>query len=170
MIANEHITNIVPDENTVNALTAPCFVADAALGRLTKWLRLAGFDTAYDPKLSFKRAKFHIAAGKTLLTRKYAIYNTLKEDSVIYIRSDHYLEQIKEVIRETGLDSKHLMPFSRCTQCNLSTVTVSRAEAFGRVPDYIWEKCDTFHICNGCQRIYWRGSHTANILTVLRCF
>lgn len=165
-----HDSDQVPNGNAGGVGNTPVFVVDAALGRLAKWLRIAGFDTAYDSKLSLERAKSHIASGKTLLTRNHKFYDILKEKSVIHIQSDHYLEQIQEVMRETRLEAKHIKPFSRCSICNLPTVTVSKAEVAGKVPDYIWENIDTFHLCNGCRRIYWRGSHAENILDILACF
>lgn len=154
----------------MEVLTTPCFVVDAALGRLAKWLRIAGFDTIYDPTLSLAIAKFHIEAGKTLLTRKITLFDILKGENVIHIQSDHYQEQLREVIQATGLESKHLRPFSRCTVCNLSTANVSRTAVAERVPDYILENIDTFFICHGCMRVYWRGSHSSNILAVLARF
>ena len=149
---------------------SPIFAADAALGRLAKWLRIAGFDTTYEPNLSIDGAISHVASGKTLLTRKRAVYSALQGKSVIYIQSDHYLEQIREVIRETGLASKQFKPFSRCIRCNLQTVAVPKENVAGQVPDYIWANVDAFHRCANCQQIYWRGSHTEKILTVLACF
>ena len=154
----------------MEVLTTPRFVVDAALGRLAKWLRIAGFDTIYDPSLSLSVAKFYIEAGKTLLTRKATLFDVLKGENAIYIQSDHYLEQLREVIRATGLESKHFKPFSRCTVCNLSTVNVSRTAVAERVPDYIRENVDTFFICHGCKRVYWRGSHSSNVLAVLASF
>ena len=170
LCTNATIPGQVSSREARGAGTAPRFAADAALGRLAKWLRLAGFDTIYDPGLSLDTAKIHIASGRTLLTRTYSIYRAFNEGSAIHIRSDHYLEQIKEVIRAAGLEAGHLKPFSRCTRCNVPTVTVPKADVAGKVPDYVWQNTDTFRICNGCRHIYWRGSHTKKVLTVLACF
>ena len=148
----------------------PCFAADAALGRLVKWLRIAGFDTVYDSRLTHAKARCFIEAGRTLLTRKLALFNKLSEERVIFIKSDNYLQQIQEVVKAQGLGPEHLSPFSRCTKCNLLTASVDRSDVFGKVPDYIWENTRNFRFCNGCQRIYWRGSHADKVSVVLACF
>jgi uncharacterized protein with PIN domain len=75
------------------------------------------------------------------------------------IQSDHCTEQLDQVIRELGLRREDLHPFTRCLRCNTVLGPISKEDASGKVPDYVWETHDRFQRCIDCGRIYWPGSH-----------
>ena len=76
-----------------------------------------------------------------------------------HVRSNFLDEQLKQVVDEIGINRAEIQPFSRCIQCNLIIVEISKDNAYGRVPDYIWETQEAFNQCRQCERIYWPGSH-----------
>ncbi|MBW1994675.1 MAG: hypothetical protein JRI77_09525, partial [Deltaproteobacteria bacterium] len=86
------------------------FVAESALGKLAKWLRILGFDTIYEPEFSDRSFR---DPGRIRLTRTLKTYRQLGGKSIIFITSDHYPEQIKQVIRELGITLQDVKPFSR---------------------------------------------------------
>src|SRR5262245_58046319 len=50
------------------------FFADAMLGRLARWLRMAGYDTRYDPRVSdAELVRSAVEEGRTILTRDRAL-------------------------------------------------------------------------------------------------
>jgi uncharacterized protein with PIN domain len=132
------------------------FVAENTLGKLAKWLRILGFDTIYEREIVCKRS---YDPKRIRLTRTQQIRHTPADTSVIFITSDHYLKQIKQVIKEVGISLDDIQPFSRCIRCNDSIWKVEKESVIGKVPDYIWETHDTFQTCPRCNRLYWPGSH-----------
>ena len=135
------------------------FAADASLGKLAKWLRLLGFDTLYVREIPNSRF-MEFGERRILLTRTERIRDQNRSYPLIFIRSNHPFEQLKEVIQALGLISADIRPFSRCIRCDFSIKTVDKESVRDRVPDYTWETCDTFQMCAQCGRIYWPGSHT----------
>ena len=135
-----------------------CFAADKTLGRLAKWLRILGFDTLYDPGLP-AGCFSNLESNRTLLLRRDPLRRDPNDHSYIVIRSDHYWEQLVEVIRAAGITPELIQPFSRCIRCNATLMPAKKEYLQGRVPDYVWQTHDRFCICRGCQRIYWAGSH-----------
>jgi len=132
-------------------------LADGMLGRLAKWLRLLGYDTAYDnaatdPELA-RRAR---AEGRVLLTRdrELAARRGLR---TLLIQSEVLEEQVREV--RDGLPPPPHPALSRCTVCNGVLEPASPAEIAGRVPPYVLRTQTKFHRCPGCGRVYWPGSH-----------
>ena len=146
----------------------PCFAAEKTLGRLTKWLRLLGFDTRYEPELADKKFIETLEKDRVLLTRTRRIQNQFASRRLIFIESDHLMPQLNQIFRELGLKASQTRPFSRCLQCNTSIVIVEKASVLGRVPDYIFEIHDRFQKCPECDRIYWPGSHTRRSLEKIR--
>ncbi len=132
-------------------------LADGMLGRLAKWLRLLGYDTAYDntaadPELA-RRARLE---GRVLLTRDHQLSNR-RGLRALLIRSERLEEQVQEV--QDALGPPPRPPFSRCAVCNGVLEPVSPAEVADRVPPYVLKTQSEFHRCLGCDRIYWPGSH-----------
>ena len=135
------------------------FAADASLGKLAKWLRLLGFDTLYVREIPDSR---FMAFGKRriLLTRTERIRDQNRSYQLIFIRSNHPFEQLKEVIQALGLIFEDIRPFSKCIRCDFPIKTVKKESVRDKVPDYTWETYDAFQTCTQCGRIYWPGSHT----------
>jgi len=132
-------------------------LADGMLGKLAKWLRLLGYDTAYDnaatdPELA-RRAR---AGGRILLTRDHELA-ARRGLRTLLIQSEVLEEQVREVQGALGPPSHP--PLSRCAVCNTALESVSPAEVSGRVPPYVLKTQTTFRRCPGCGRIYWPGTH-----------
>ena len=134
------------------------FAAEMTLGKLSKWLRILGFDTVYAAHVAGENL-IDTARDRILLTRTKRIRNMKIAKERIFITSDHPLEQLREVVLALGITKEDIRPFSRCIQCNASIRLVGKNTVRGKVPDYIWETQDTFHKCRHCHRIYWSGSH-----------
>ena len=137
------------------------FAAERTLGKLAKWLRILGFDTSFE---SGSGGQPYIEPGRIQLTR---IRNRKKRnlsEKMIVITSDHYIEQLKQVLQTLKIEPCEFHPFSRCIRCNQLIEAADKNDALGKVPDFIWETHDIFHICRRCNRIYWPGSHTQRSL------
>ena len=134
-----------------------CFVAEHTLGKLAKWLRMLGFDTVYESDLSLK---ISYEKGRIRLTRSRRMGEKNRREGLLFIASDHYMEQLRQVVKAVEIIPDDLRPFSRCIRCNRSILPVDKNSVQGRVPDYVWETHDSFRTCDQCGRIYWSGSHT----------
>ena len=146
----------------------PSFAAEKTLGKLAKWLRILGFDTSYESDFSNSTAWELAEAERIFLTRTHRRRDKTSSSNLIFIKSDHLFEQLKEVIQELALEPEDTRPFSRCLQCNMPIVSVEKNDLKGQVPDYIFETHDHFHQCPQCDRIFWPGSHTHRSLEKIR--
>jgi hypothetical protein len=145
-------------------MMTPRFAAEKTLGRLTKWLRLLGFDTRYESGLWDKEFLDTLEKDRILLTRTRRIQNQFESRKLIFVESDHLAQQLNQIFRELGLKASQTRPFSRCLQCNVPIAAVEKTSIQGRVPDYIFEIHDRFQKCPECDRIFWPGSHTRRSL------
>lgn len=139
------------------------FICDRMLGKLAHWLRILGYDTLYNPDTSISLILAQMMDSKRiLLTRSQRI---LRENSYPYkrwIASDRWQEQIRQVVFEFNLETRHYM-FCRCSSCNVSVTKTDVAQIRGRVPDYITQTMNEFYLCPSCNRVYWNGTHCENI-------
>jgi hypothetical protein len=136
------------------------FAVEKPLGKLSKWLRILGFDTIYEQDVAPVQFSAIDNKGRILLTRRCNTEKRYDPMTRIFIRPDHVFEQMKEVISLLGLSLKDIQPFSRCIRCNGAIERVDKKEVIDKVPDYVWETRNSFRVCVGCKRIYWPGSHT----------
>ncbi len=149
-------------------LRTPKFVLDVHLGRLARYLRLAGFDTVYEN--SFDDNEIIAIANsqkRIILTRDLGI---LKNDHVThgyFVRSDDPRMQIREVINYFSLH-KLAKPFSRCTRCNGKVRQITRKEAESKVSKRTFMYYRRFYVCTSCGKIYWEGSHVGRMQKFLR--
>ena len=146
----------------------PRFLADRMVGRLATWLRILGYDTAYLPQLSPQGLlREGRRQGRILLTRDTRLLRQKDAPPLIFIRDDHFREQLQQVVAEC-----HLTPlaslFSRCSECNQVLEEVTKEHIQAQVPEYVWQTQETFHRCLECRRIYWGATHKTRVLAELR--
>lgn len=146
----------------------PRFVADAMLGRLSRWLRVLGYDTVYDPALDdptlVRRADVE---DRVLLTRDRHLLRELRPVRALEVTSDVPLEQLRGVV--TALD---LVPprelFTRCLVCNaVLGAPLSPEDASTVVPPKARNLSGPVRRCPSCGRVYWPGSHVRRMRTAL---
>jgi uncharacterized protein with PIN domain len=132
-------------------------LADGMLGKLAKWLRLLGYDTAYDNVASDRElARRARAEHRVLLTRDHEL-SLRRGLRTLLIQSEVVEEQVQEV--QDTLGPPPHPPLSRCAVCNTALETVAAAAIADRVPPYVLRTQAEFHLCPGCERVYWPGSH-----------
>jgi uncharacterized protein with PIN domain len=136
------------------------FAADRTLGKLTKWLRILGFDTTFEIDASAELFDEHLAIDRIVLTRTGTIQKQFSDHQLVFVTSNYLDVQLKQVITELGIRPADTRPFSRCIHCNIPIVDADPDDVCGFIPDYICEIHDEFHKCMQCNRIFWPGSHT----------
>jgi uncharacterized protein with PIN domain len=133
------------------------FLADAMLGRLAKWLRVLGYDTAYFPHLEdHELVRVARAEGRMLLTRDRELTRRKGVKSLL-IESDRFDEQLGQLLRDLDLDADDRSP--RCTRCNSVLESIAREDVEDRVPRYVLRRHSDFSLCPRCGKVYWRGTH-----------
>jgi uncharacterized protein len=145
------------------------FIADCMLGRLAKWLRVLGFDAAYDRRISDDRLVARARAeARVLLTRDTRLVQrrAFGRDGAPYvlILSDRPDEQLLQVVTQRRLDLSARPLLARCLRCNEPTVAATRESVVDRVPPYVLRTQERFSRCPACDRIYWRATHVAGIV------
>lgn len=144
------------------------FIVTKELGRLSKWLRILGFDTEYfteDKEVSLIiRA---LQEDKIILTRNthWGKHLGIKK---LHIQSDSVYAQLQQVVRELPLVLDKSRMFTRCVLCNEALEAVEKERVKDRVPEYVFTTHENFVICAHCQRIYWQGSHWGNVEKILK--
>ena len=142
---------------------APKFIVDCNVGKLTRWLRLMGYDAQFfsgsDDSQLVAAAR---AEGRVILSRDTRIMKrrviTSGQLKAVLIQSDEPERQIRQVIDTLDLDCK-FQPFTLCLECNQPLVERSKGEVKDLVPPYVFKTQSQFRQCPTCSRIYWRGTH-----------
>jgi len=146
---------------------APRFLADAMLGRLARWLRLLGFDTEYATELPDSEVvRRALDEERWILTRDRALPVEWRVSGILVLDSEAIADQLRDVVQAFRL-APWVQPFSRCGECNAPLAEASRAEVAGEVPPGVLAAGHELQRCPGCERVYWRGSHTARMKTVM---
>ena len=136
------------------------FLVDHMLGKLAKGLRMLGYDTLYSRgEDSHRLLMLCREQGRTLLTRNTKLVPESPEDQIIHIRKDNPYLQMTDLLRDGHVSLQDENLFTRCLRCNTLLLEISRQEAQGRVPDFVYSHHMEFFQCPACRRIYWKGSH-----------
>ncbi len=145
----------------------PRFAADAMLGRLARWLRVIGADTAYEPDVEDAAlARLAWEEDRIVLTRDRALPAEWRLPRVLLLDSEAPLEQLRQVADAWGLEWRGRL-FRRCTLCNARLVPLEAAALRGRVHERVAREQRRFAECPACRRVYWEGSHTRRMRQVL---
>src|SRR5512138_560276 len=104
----------------------PRFVADVMLGRLSKWLRIAGFDVLYsntftdDELVALSRGE-----NRVLLSRDTRLLVRKAVRQFIFLESEDIRAQIRQVFRATRTSTLPGL-LTRCLSCNETLHDIER--------------------------------------------
>ncbi len=142
------------------------FIADIMVGKLARYLRMAGHDVLYDNKASDNRI-IEIArkTGRTVLTRDTLMLTRreFKNGNIKYlcIKDDSLKKQLEQVESELKISLEPNL--IRCIECNQKLVKVKKEDLKDKVPPYVFKTQKNFMYCKKCDKYYWRGTHYKNI-------
>ena len=145
----------------------PRFVADVMLGRLAKWLRIAGFDVLYSNRFSDEElVVVSRRERRILLSRDTRLLVRRSVERFVFLESERVQDQIRQVLQETRI---HSLPriLSRCLACNEPLSEIAREEVKESVPPYVFDTQSNFKFCPRCRKIYWAGTHRQAVLRTL---
>lgn len=144
------------------------FILDVHLGRLARYLRMLGFDSAWqrdqDDAQIIDQA---LAEGRIILTRDVGILKQKRVSHAYWLRSTRPDRQLAEVLDALDLRGQ-IQPFTRCMECNGPIRPVSRDAVAGRIDPQIQSRFDHFRECAACRRVYWQGSHYQRMRRVVQ--
>ncbi len=139
------------------------FVADVMLGKLARWLRILGYDVAYDPNADDEQlVQQAVNEKRILLTKDRHLVERwrkkLRLNGYLLLSSDDWKEQLKQTVTYFGLDI-HDRRLTRCPNCNGVLEKVPKEAVRYRVPFFVFTQHEHFAQCSQCGKIYWAGSH-----------
>ena len=151
------------------------FFCDEQLGKLSRWLRIIGQDTAYERAIADADLLARAAAeARIVLTRDHHLPKLARKNSapdrapqVIVLAENYPALQLREVV-ELFRDRMQISIFSRCPVCNAETVKVAKEEVAAQLPPFVAASQQEFTRCPGCGRVYWQATHRARVDLVLR--
>ncbi|MBN2272788.1 MAG: Mut7-C ubiquitin/RNAse domain-containing protein [Bacteroidales bacterium] len=144
-------------------LREPKFILDVHLGKLARYLRMAGFDCLYDKHYDDTEIiQVALSQKRIILTRDKGILKNGKVSRGMFVRSVSPKQQFNEVISRLQLEN-FIHPFTRCTECNEKIVPVEKEKIIDQLQPLTRKFYSVFYQCSGCKRIYWEGSHFARM-------
>jgi uncharacterized protein with PIN domain len=139
------------------------FIADVMVGKLARWLRILGFDVAYSNKFEDDELlRIAELENRVILTRDRGLASRRTNARCLLIANDDYREQVRQVIAEFNLE--HFDIFSRCLECNTQLQQVDKEDVFERIPPFVYLTQERFAMCPLCGRVYWHGTHAAEMI------
>ena len=145
-------------------------MVDINVGRLAKWLRAMGYDTIF-PKENGDNELVRIALreNRVLVTRDAGIalrqVVRLGQMSVALIEKDDLRSQLKQLVQDLELDLSG--GFSLYVCCNEPLHSIDKQDVVDLLPPYVLLTQPKFFECPECRRVYWPGTHWANMKSEL---
>ena len=149
-------------------LRNPKFVADVHLGRLTRYLRMMGFDVYYKNNLSDDEiVKISSKERRAILTKDRGILKRNEVTHGYWLRSTKVKEQAIEVLKRFDLKNQ-INEFSRCIECNQSLNPVPKEKIINELPEKVAYSQDEFYRCQSCNKLFWKGTHYQKMLSFIQ--
>jgi len=141
-----------------------CFILDVHLGKLARYLRMLGFDTAYSRDWdNAVLIDLSLREKRIILTRSLEILKQNRVTHSYWLRHQEPWQQLLEVLRALDLFSQ-VQPFTRCMDCNGRIREVDKAVIRNHINPRVLQQYSEFRQCQDCGKIYWLGSHYESML------
>lgn len=155
-------------------------LTDSMFGRLTRLLRIFGYDTVYandlenyfqvSPVPDDLLLKYALEHDRIIITRDYPFFKKNMK-KIIYMEGEgvyHYLFQLKKKLH---LEYNFVLQNARCSICNSSLKKVKdKEEIINEVKPQTFKYYNEFYQCTdeSCRKIYWEGTHIDKIRKQLK--
>lgn len=140
------------------------FIIDVNLGKLARYLRIAGFDTLYSNSYEDSEiAEISVKEDRIVLTRDRDLLKRSIIKRGYWIRSQNAILQYHTVLERFDLKDSVAI-YSRCPSCNGELQVADKKDILDRIPHKTAKYYDDFKICRECGKIYWKGSHYHNFI------
>ncbi len=149
------------------------FLLDGMLGKLTRWLRMMGYEATYLNNYG-DRDLLTIAKREslTLLTSDQELYRTAvgRGADAFLVEGRTEAERLAALAERYKLDLRIDTRISRCPVCGALLKETPNSEVNGLVPPATFKVYQTFWVCSNpeCHKVYWQGSHWKKIEQTLR--
>ena len=139
------------------------------LGILAKWLRILGYDTLYDNHIQDHQIiRLCAQQQRIALTRDTRLVQRRRLRRSLLIHSTQLPFQIREALTALGERVQPENILTRFLECNAFLQRVKKEDLPGLVPPYVYRTQNTFKRCPHCGKIYWGGTHRAQIYRRLK--
>ncbi len=146
------------------------FLADAMLGKLTRWLRMLGKDVIYSIQLSDNEL-LGLAKAEciVLLTKDFELYKRAISRGIdsVYVEGKRESDQLAEVAQRYHVDLEVDMNKSRCPLCNTKLEAAPKEQLKDELQPNTYRYYDRFWRCPNCGQVYWQGAHWKQITNTL---
>ncbi len=152
------------------------FLTDAMLGKLTRFLRIFGYDTVYAndledyfglrPLPDDKLLEYATKNDRILITRDYPFYKKIPKNR-IFLEGEGVYNYLKQLKDKLNLNYNFSMEKARCSICNAILSKVTNKESIrNEVQPETFKFHDDFFQCENlsCKKIFWEGTHINDII------
>lgn len=144
---------------------SPDFHCDSGLGGLARWLRAAGYDARFWPRIAdgeLVRETLHsdailLTTDRPLMERSVIVWGVVPALLVPLEVGKHC--QFEFVASRLGLRRRT----SRCMSCGGALVQVAKEAVRDRIPPRTYPWRDDYYLCDRCGRLFWHGTHWHNV-------
>ncbi|MTI31519.1 twitching motility protein PilT, partial [Cytophagales bacterium RKSG123] len=135
------------------------FILDVHLGKLCKFLRLAGFDTWYDKSYDDSEiVRIAEEQKRIVLTRDKGLLKNKKLSRGYWVRATNPKIRFGEILKRFDL-WENIQLAKRCPTCNGLLTPIAQEEIEDKLLPFIRKTYKEFFQCSGCDKIYWKGPH-----------
>ncbi len=125
------------------------------LGKLSRYLRMIGYDVRYVESDKDDSYIISISENNLLLTRDRQLHERV--DNSILVGSFRSIEQLDEIRGRLPHPEHGFMEL-----CSICGQTLSKVNSKEGLPDYVNKSATEIFYCSMCNKYYWNGSHTEN--------
>jgi uncharacterized protein len=144
------------------------FVCDSTVGKLARFLRMAGFDTAYVKEENLARVLAISKEENRLMVSRNSKYLKLQLASNFYhLTADEPVDQFRKLVTDLQMQLDEKRFLTRCLQCNEPLEKIAMEKVSERLYDFVARTQTEIFVCPRCDKLYWHATHTRAMITRL---
>ncbi|MFO8018459.1 MAG: DUF5615 family PIN-like protein [Promethearchaeia archaeon] len=154
------------------------FLLDAMFGKLTRFLRMFGYDAIYagelrdyfgeDPVPDKKLLEYARSHERIIITRDFPFYKIAGKSRAVYIDGEDVYINLQKLKKKLNLSYRVDMDSARCSVCNSPLSKIDKEKAKDSINQNSLKYFHEFYQCQNCEKIFWEGSHIERILKNLK--